>query len=42
MDHIRLRIPEESDGDAGRALPMSTGVRAFVGEKKAMDVKHHL
>ena len=39
MDHIRLRIPEEGDGDAGRAVPMSTGVRAFIGEKKARYVQ---
>ena len=42
MDNIRVRIPEESDGDAGRELPMSTGARAFIfimGEKKARDVQ---
>ena len=39
MDHIRLRIPEDSDGDAGKVLPMSTGGRAFMGEKKARDVQ---
>ena len=39
MDHIRLRIPKESGGEAGRALPILTDVRAFMGEKKAMDVQ---
>ena len=39
MDLIRLRIPEVSDGDAGRALSLSTGFRAFMSEKKAKDVQ---
>ena len=30
IDHIRLRIPEESGGDAGTAPQVSTGVRPFV------------
>ena len=34
IDHIRLRIPEESGGDAGTAPPVSTGVRAFVKEEQ--------
>ena len=39
MEHIHLRIPEESDGGARRELPVSTGVRAFMGEKKARGVQ---
>ena len=39
MEHIRLRIPKKSDIDGGRVVPMSTGVRAFMGEKKVMDVE---
>ena len=39
MDHISLRIHEEGDGDAGRALPMLTGVRAFMDEKKVRDAR---
>ncbi|KAI0207288.1 hypothetical protein LSAT2_008096, partial [Lamellibrachia satsuma] len=38
-DHIRVRIPEENDGDAGSALSLSTGVPAFMGEKKARGVQ---